>query len=135
MENKGKTVTVEEIGQTIRRDFARKYCRFASFPGSGKLWDSLVETVADRELLSHYQFCNDVMGIPPARVHMRLWGGRLGELSREEKQAMGAFWGFVFKEALGYTGQQSVSCVEGGLRTATRYTCRTPPQIREKMEG
>ena len=135
MDKEQKTITVQEIGEIIRRDFSRKYRRFASLPGSGKLWDSLMETAENGEMLSHYQFCNDVMGIPPARVHMRLWGEQLGQLSREEKQAMGAFWGFVFKEALGYTGQQSVSCVEGGLRTATRYTrLDRPPRIQWKED-
>ena len=56
MDKEQKTITVQEIGEIIRRDFSRKYCRFASFPGSGKLWDSLMETAENREMLSHYQF-------------------------------------------------------------------------------
>ena len=79
MDKEQKTITVQEIGEIIRRDFSRKYRRFASFPGSGKLWDSLMETAENGEMLSHYQFCNDVMGIPPAREHIRLWGERLGQ--------------------------------------------------------
>lgn len=37
MDKEQKTITVQEIGEIIRRDFSRKYRRFASFPGSGKL--------------------------------------------------------------------------------------------------
>ena len=125
-----KIVTTQQIQQKLKEDFARKYRRFASYVGAGELWDSLMDTVADPVLLGHYQFCNDVMGIPPARVHFMVWGQRLGQLNREEKQAVGAFWGFVFKEALGYTDQQSVSCVIGGLKTASRYTrLDSPPLI------
>lgn len=126
-----KTVTTAQIEERIRQDFARKYRRFASFVDSGDLWDSLMEVVRDPKLLGHYQFCNDVMGIPPVRVHVKVCRGRIGQLDREHKQAMGAFWGFVFKEALGYTGQQSVSCAVGGLKTATRYTQLGPAPIIE----
>ena len=117
-----KIVTTQQIQQQLTEDFARKYRRFASYVEAGRLWDSLMETVSDPVLLGHYQFCNDVMGIPPARVHLMVWGQRLGRLNREEKQALGAFWVFVFKETLGYTEQQSVSCVVGGLKTASRYS-------------
>lgn len=123
-------VTTAQIQQSIRADFARKYRRFAAFVGSGDLWDSLMEVVGDPKLLGHYQFCNDVMGIPPVRVHLKVCRGRIGQLDREQRQSMGAFWGFVFKEALGYTDQQSVSCAINGVKTATRYTMLGPtPQI------
>lgn len=121
-----KVVTTAQILEQLQQNFARKYRRFAAFVNSGDLWNSLVKVVQDPVLLSHYQFCNDVMGIPPVRVHLKVCRGRIGQLDREQKQALGAFWGFVFKEALGYTGQESVSCMVGGLKTATRYTLLGP---------
>ena len=121
-----KVVTTAQILEQLQQNFARKYRRFAAFVNSGDLWNSLVEVVQDPVLLSHYQFCNDVMGIPPVRVHLKVCRGRIGQLDRKQKQALGAFWGFVFKEALGYTGQESVSCMVGGLKTATRYTLLGP---------
>lgn len=125
-----KIVTTQQIQQQLTENFARRYRRFGAYVESGRLWDSLMETVTNPVLMGHYQFCNDVMGIPPARVHLMVWGQKLGSLNREEKQALGAFWGFVFKEALGYTDQQSVSCVIGGLKTASRYSREdTPPTI------
>lgn len=36
VDKKQKTITSREIGEIIRRDFFRKYRRFASFPGSGQ---------------------------------------------------------------------------------------------------
>lgn len=123
-------ITTIEMEARLREEFPRSYKRFSSFVESGELWQTLIDSLRNAELMSHYVFCNDVMGIPPVRVHLCVYPQlRRRELSREEKQAMGAFWGFVFKELLGYREQESVSCVIGGVKTATRYGNPCGPQL------
>ncbi len=110
----------------IRTEFPIKYRRFAGFPDSGPIWDEVIALMQDGEALSHIKFCNDVMKIPPMRTHLMVSAYRGGAaaaraLGTEEKQALGAVYGFLFKEVLGYTGQESVSCVINSVKMATRF--------------
>lgn len=79
----------------------------------------------DGELLGHVVFCNDLFHIPPVKTFLLYYRERLQPLvdsslqglseentetkTRMLKRSMGAFWGAVFKGALGYQTSQTVT--------------------------
>ena len=132
-------IKTSDLELLIRRDFSKKYRRFAGFIDSGDIWDEFCVFLRDRELLAHVIFCNDVMLIPPVRTHLMLSRYRCGaassrDLSVQEKQELGAAYGFLFKEILQYPRQESVSCVINTVKTATRYE-RDEKEAIELTEG
>lgn len=74
----------------------------------------MYEAVRDRELFSHIIFCNDLLRIPPIKTFLlyyeqdliRITGREDAALELFAKKAIGAFWGMVFKFALGYQDQE-----------------------------
>ena len=115
-------IDIEEIERKIRYKFPTAYKRFASFIDSGYLWDSVVDVINNAEIMKNIIFCNDVMKIPPVKTHIMILGNSLRELDNNEKQALGAIYGFIFKEIFGYSKQESVSCVINTVKTATRFS-------------
>jgi len=113
--------TYQNIERELRTNFARKYRRFAGFIDSGDLWDRVIKTINDTELMRNIKFCNDIMQIPPIKVFVMAQGPTLPKLSNSEKQSVGAVFGFIFKDVFGYTKQMSVSCVINTIKTATRF--------------
>lgn len=86
----------------------------------------------DKELLGHIIFCNDIHRIPPVKTFLLYYRKAFQEITGREdamletfvKKAIGAFWGMVFKFALGYQAQESVSISlnrEFMVRTATCF--------------
>ena len=85
------------------------------FVGSGPLWDELIAIVTDKTLISHILFCNDVLGIQPVYTHMMISKYRGGEadsrkLTDDERKALGAAYGFLFRFVFGYTDVKELSC-------------------------
>ncbi|MCI9311410.1 MAG: hypothetical protein HFF51_09950 [Lawsonibacter sp.] len=132
-------IQVQGLKGKVQQEFPKKYHRFAAFVNSGPIWDEFCEVLQDKDLLSHIIFCNDVMLIPPVRTHLMISGYRSGpaagrKLEDEEKKALGAVYGFLFKEIFHYSQQESVSCVINTLKTATRYG-RDEKETMELVEG
>lgn len=110
--------------EEIKKEFAHKYVRFAGFVDSGRLWDHCEATLDDKELMEHIQFCNDVMKIPPIKVFLlarNLAQDKEFADSPDKRQAVGAFFAFIFKELWGYKRTVRVSCSINGIKASTIY--------------
>ena len=114
-------ITCRKIESELYAGFASKYRRFSSFIDSGLLWDLVLQTIRNAEMMRNIKFCNDIMKIPPVKTFVLIHKSQLNDLTNEEKQSIGAVFGFVFKDVFGYTEQESVSCVINTIKTATRF--------------
>lgn len=114
-------ITGKDIERELYTNFSTKYRRFSGFIDSGYLWDLVIKTINDVELMKNIIFCNDIMKIPPVKVFVLAQKPALPELKNPEKQAVGAVFGFIFKDIFGYTEQESVSCVVNTIKTASRF--------------
>lgn len=140
------TDTLENIPAQVEQHFSDNYRHFKEFqlsPEYRPYWDKCMEAVKDRELLSHIIFCNDLLHIPPVKTFLLYYEGDFVSITGREdaaldtfvKKAIGAFWGMVFKFALGYRDQESVSISLNHkffVRTATYFKNPTRPAIRRK---
>ena len=104
----------------IEENFSAAYTHFKEFQENeayAPYWNKCIEAICDEQLLSHIVFCNDVFCIPPVKTFLTyykddfivLTGKTDAELPVFVKKSIGAFWGMVFKFALNYKGQKSVS--------------------------
>ncbi|MBD5504151.1 MAG: hypothetical protein HDR09_10555 [Lachnospiraceae bacterium] len=104
----------------IEENFSSVYTHFREFQENeeySQYWNKCIEAICDEQLLSHIIFCNDVFCIPPVKTFLTyykddfivLTGKSDAELPLFVKKSIGAFWGMVFKYALKYKGQKSVS--------------------------
>ncbi len=136
-------ITCSEITQIVETHCADhdRYKHFKDFqlaPEYRPYWDKCMEAVSDRELLSHIVFCNDLFQIPPVKTFLSYYRDDFIALTGEPnavlplfvKKSIGAFWGMVFKFALGYTGQENVSVSLNRyfmVRTATYFKAPAEP--------
>jgi hypothetical protein len=125
----------KEVTDKVARDFAVIYTHFKEFqqdPQHRAYWDKCMGALADGDLLANIVFCNDVFGIPPVKTFLTyyrddfilLTGRTDARLETFVKRSIGAFWGMVFKFALGYAEQKSVSVSMSDyfmVRTATAF--------------
>ena len=137
---------LENIPAQVELHFSDNYRHFKEFqlsPEYRPYWDKCMEAVKDRELLSHIIFCNDLLHIPPVKTFLLYYEGDFVSITGREdaaldtfvKKAIGAFWGMVFKFALGYRDQESVSISLNQkffVRTATYFKNPARPAIRQK---
>lgn len=135
MLNLGEVMNIKEIAANVEQNFSKVYVPFQDFQQSAehqKYWNQCMQAVTDGELLSHIVFCNDLFAIPPVKTFLlyyredfiALTGRPNAALDVFVKKSIGAFWGMVFKYALGYGGQKSVSVSMNDffmLRTATYF--------------
>lgn len=139
-------LTTKSIAAQVEMQFSSHYRHFREFqesPDYRPYWDKCMEAVRDRELFSHIIFCNDLLRIPPIKTFLlyyeqdliRITGREDAALELFVKKAIGAFWGMVFKFALGYQDQESVSVSLNQrffVRTATYFKNPVEPI---KLEG
>lgn len=104
----------------LRSQFKKRYLRFSRFIDS-ELWDQCMAAVEDRKLLGHIRFCNDVLKIAPVKTFLIARSLTAYPLTAEDNQALGAFWGFIFKEKLGYRTQERRACRVNSFRTASIF--------------
>ena len=104
----------------IEEKFFEIYAHFREFQENKEYecyWNKCIEAISDEQLLSNIVFCNDVFCIPPVKTFLTYYrddfivmtGKANAELPVFVKKSIGAFWGMVFKYALKYKGQKSVS--------------------------
>lgn len=104
----------------IEENFINYYTHFREFQENEEYalyWNKCMEAICDTQLLSHIVFCNDLFCIPPVKTFLTYYkddfiiitGKSNAELPVFVKKSIGAFWGMVFKFALKYNGQKSVS--------------------------
>ena len=137
---------LENIPAQVELHFSDNYRHFKEFqlsPEYRPYWDKCMEAVKDRELLSHIIFCNDLLHIPPVKTFLLYYEGDFVSITGREdaaldtfvKKAIGAFWGMVFKFALGYRDQESVSISLNQkffVRTSTYFKNPARPAIQQK---
>ena len=113
------------IVEKVENEFSDCYKHFKEFqqnPEYAAYWRqcmaALEATLKDgTKLLSHIEFCNNVLNIPPIKTFLTYYKNEFIVLTGNEKalldvyikKSIDAFWGFVFKVALKYEGQKSVS--------------------------
>lgn len=108
------------VKKFIEDNFSKFYTHFREFQENveyAPYWNKCIEAICDEQLLSHIIFCNDIFFIPPVKTFLTyykddfiaLTGKSDAELPVFVKKSIGAFWGMVFKFALNYKGQKSVS--------------------------
>lgn len=111
---------MENTVQIVEDDFSSIYTHFKEFQQNNiyqPYWDKCIEAISDEELLSHIIFCNDIFKIPPVKTFLTYYKEDFIEITGKSnaklplfvKKSIGAFWGMVFKMALGYTSQKSTS--------------------------
>jgi len=113
-----------DILDSIKKGFASRYKPQSTIiTEDGMLWQLIQKTVTDTELMNHIIFCNDVLKMPPVKVFLLIHAEQLKgeELKDTDKQAVGAIFGYIFKDFLKYTKQKSVSCRVNGCKTATYF--------------
>ena len=110
-----------KIENELRTGFSLKYKRFSSFIDSGILWDNVVTTVNNPRLMENIKFCNDVMKIPPVKPFLLANKLESYPMNKEDNQAVGAIFGFIFKDIFGYKNQESMSCRINTIKTASRF--------------
>ena len=126
----------KDLTALVEADFSRRYPHFKEFqqnPAYRPYWDKCMEALANRELLSHIIFCNDLFHIPPVKTFLLFYQADFIAITGREnaalapfiKKSIGAFWGMVFKFGLGYREQESVSVSLNRrflVRTATWFS-------------
>ena len=118
-------ISIDEIVEKVESEFSYYYKMFKGFQQNieyAAYWHqcmaALEATLEDgTKLLSHIEFCNNLYNIPPIKTFLTYYKNEFIVLTGNEKavldvyikKSIGAFWGFVFKVALKYEGQKSVS--------------------------
>jgi len=139
-------MTPQDIADKVESEFSKVYSHFQEFQqntGHRKYWDKCIEAVKNRELLSHIIFCNDLFSIPPVKTFLMYYrddfilitGKSNAELDVYIKKSIGAFWGMVFKFALGYQDQKSVSVSMYDYFIVKTASCFSNPKSKIKLEG
>lgn len=138
-------MTAQDIANKVENNFSKVYTHFQEFQRNinyRKYWDKCIEAVMDRELLSHIVFCNDLFSIPPVKTFLMYYrddfilitGKSNAELDVFVKKSIGAFWGMVFKFALGYQDQKSVSVSMYDYFVVKTASCFSNPKSKIKLE-
>ncbi len=144
---------VEEVEDIVKEGYAETYYTFKEFMLDEKyqaLWNLCIETLKNRDHLINIIFCNDIYQIPPTRVFVDINREQLNILMEQDsdntffqngylktyvKQSVGAFWGMVFRFALGYEDKRTVSVVKEknfGIQTASRF-CMANDEKRKNL--
>jgi hypothetical protein len=128
-------VTTDDIVRDVAAGFAEKYPHFKEFQNNEHYfpyWKLCIQALRDRDLLGHIIFCNDLFAIPPAKTFLCYFANELvaatgrddAQLDDFVKKAIGAVWGYVFKNIFEYAQQKSVSVSLNKMfmvKTATYY--------------
>ena len=95
------------------------------------MWNECINAIKDTKLMNYIVFCNDVMKIPPVKTFLMANNNVVYPFSNEEKKAIGAFWGFVFKFVFGYTQQKDNVPIntKGVKKAACFYDVGNPIEV------
>ncbi|WP_427113843.1 hypothetical protein [Megasphaera sueciensis] len=114
-------MTTYDIARTLEKQFSSKYRRFSGFVNGGVLWDKCMEAINNPQLMTHIKFCNDVMKIPPVKTFLMAMHLTAEDFTKTDRQALGAIFGFIFKDIWKYSDQKRVSCRICGIQTASLF--------------
>ncbi len=103
----------------MEKDFLKNYKNFKDFQfGDNKAyWDLCIESLKSKDFISYMINANDLNKIPPVKSFLlyyekevlELNGKSKYKLSKNIKQAMGAFYGMFFKNVLNYKDRKTIS--------------------------
>ncbi len=105
----------------VNAEFSSVYKPFSNFLNSGIIWNECIKTIKDVKLMNNIIFCNDVLQIPPVKVFLMANKSLNVEFTDNDKKAIGAFWGFIFKFVFGYKNQKSISVRVNNIKSATYF--------------
>jgi len=110
-----------DIINKVYEEFSSIYKPFSKFPNSGLIWDECINTIKDAKLVNNIIFCNDILQIPPVKVFLMANKSLNTEFTDNDKKAIGAFWGFIFKFVFNYKNQKSISVRVNNIKSATYF--------------
>lgn len=114
-------IQAQEIVRRLKTEFAAIYKPFAKFQDT-QLWEECVKAVKNQDLMGHIIFNNNVMEIPPVVSFVKATAAIPTGLKDTEKQAIGAFWGFVFRKVFDADVEKMVSAGNvKGIRSAALF--------------
>lgn len=117
--------TPQFIIDTLAEDFALVYKPFTRYLNpENEIWKKCVGVLNDIKAMNRMIFCNDKLFIPPVRVFLALNPDILESdgLNSYDKQFIGCFFAFVFKEVFGYQ-KQTKTCINSPcIKTALYFT-------------
>lgn len=115
-------MNTEYIINKINNEFTDVYRASSKFKDSGELWNECINTIKNPDRMNKIIFCNDVLQIPPTKVFLETINNLNLNLTNQEKQYIGSFWGFVFKNIFGYRNQkEGVTINIKGVKKATYF--------------
>lgn len=114
----------EDIIKAVEKDFINVYCVQAKFVNT-KYYDYCIRTINDEKLMHTIIFNNDLIGIAPVKTFLLAYpefNENEDFTTIEDKQGLGAFFGFVFKNVFNYKSQKKCYVNYKNIKTATRYS-------------
>lgn len=112
--------TINEILNELQVEFPKIYKAHGSFIGTS-LGQKCIDTIKDKELLEKIIFANDILKVPPVKTFLLIRTENFVNLTNDDKQGLGAFWGWIFKYLLKYQNQRSISISTKTVKTATYF--------------
>ena len=100
--------------------FKEKYFRFAAIMDSD-LWEKVLYVIDDEDLVKNFVFANDVLKIPPVKTFIMYFELQEFEFENTMKQNLGAAFGCLFYDLLGYADKTSVSCRIANVKMASLF--------------
>lgn len=112
------------IAEQLQNHFKTSYKRFSSIVGT-KLWDDIIKITSNDILLQCIIYANDVLAVPPIKTF--LYMANLDNVIFEDrtKQCMGAVFGFIFYEGLGYSSKKNANCGVANVKKAAIFIRKT----------
>lgn len=105
-------------------DFLIRYKGKTSFVNESKYYKFFVDSLDDQKLYEHIVFCNDVMQLPPIYVFVKYYKEVFTEkMTANEKQGLGACFGYLFQFMYGYKEAKPVWVGEKttGIKNASYF--------------
>jgi len=124
--NMNKSIVATIQGKIANGELQEAYRNTGDFEIKMKdVWDACNYCVEN--FLDKIVFANDVLGIPPTKTFLEIFG-RMNSANKKppftgaEAQKIGAFWGFVFQFCMGYIrDEKAVSINTLGIKKASRF--------------
>lgn len=107
----------------IEKDFLNVYAPHAKFVTT-KYYDYCLKTIRNEKLMYTIIFNNDKLGIAPVKTFLLAYPefNENDFTNIEDKQGLGAIFGFIFKNIFDYTEQKKCLVNYNNIRTATKYS-------------
>lgn len=109
------------IAKEIKNNFSTScYRSFSQIIGT-KLWYDIIKITSNDILMECIIYANDVLAVPPVKTFLYMADLEHEVFQDRIKQCMGAVFGFLFCELLGYSDKQQVYCGVANVKKAAKF--------------